>query len=405
MTTLAQTSYADSPSLLKPDFVLFLTGIFVYRAGWFMSLPFMAIYLSHVLKAGPIAIGLVLGVGPLIACVTGFLGSGLTDRFGAKTIILSSACGSALMFFLLCTSNNLIFYGVINLFIAVFRSFLETACQVYIADSLPEEQRSRGLNLRYIVINISAGIGPLIGAKMILLSAQTLFLSTGLIYFITFIGFCFTLKSCSINNLNQTDFLSGLRTSIAVLLRDKIAIAVFLMEFFICFTFAQTEITLPQVMVIRGIPHYVHLFSWLLVINAVMIITLQLPLERLINKYPLIKTIYLSAALFFIAFITFAFAHQGLTYLIATILFTLAEITSVTLGNIIIAQIAPPEMKGIYFGLITLSMLGFSASSLTGGVVLHYFGATLLFSGVAVLGIICFALLFALPKKTLHFKN
>lgn len=396
--------FTSSTKILQSDFAIFLLGIFIYRAGWFMTLPFMAIFLSRTLGASPVAIGMVLGIGPLIACFTGFLAGSLVDRLGAKRIILISAFSSTLIFFLFCTSRNLVLYGVLNLFLAVFRSTLETACQTYVTHLLPEEQRSKGLSLRYMVINLSAGVGPLIGAKLILLSAQTLFIATGLIYLTTFIGFCLVLKSCGAQTSHKS-YWSGLRASTLVLLRDKIAICIFMIEFFISATFAQVEITLPQILATRAIPHYVHVYSWQLVINALMIVVLQLPLDRIINKYSLIKTACISATLFFTAFVCFAFAKQTHTFTIATVLFTLAEMTGVTLCNIIIAKIAPPDMKGVYFGMLTLSMIGFSLSSLIGGVVLKYFGGVVLFNSVAVLSIICFAFLLILPRNTLRFKN
>jgi MFS family permease len=390
---------ASNPTKLPTSFFVFLFGVFIYRTGWFMTLPFMAIYLSRDLGADPISIGVILGAGPLLACFTGLLAGSLSDRFGAKTVMLIGVFCSLIIFILFCLTRNLVMYGVLNLFLGIARSSIDTASQAYVAYLLPAEQRAKGLNMRYITLNLSAVFGPLIGAKVILMSAHILFLATAAVYLLTFLTLMWALKQFV--NTKQMSYWEELRISVGTLLRDKAAVYLFLVAFFVCFTFAQIDTTLPQIMALRPIAHYIHVYSWLLVINALMIVFLQLPLGQLLSKYSPIKFAYLAVAFYIVAFVSFAFANHISIFVIAMVLFTLGEIISAALYNFIVDRIAPPTMKGLYFGIISFAMVGFSFGTLIGGVLLKYFGGVVLFNCVAIFAASCF-IFYTLCRKHSH---
>lgn len=73
-------------------------GTIFSRISLFMTMPFLALYLSRTTHTSPLMIGLTIGVGPLTSTFISFIGGNLSHRFGRKTIIMLSISAWVLVY-------------------------------------------------------------------------------------------------------------------------------------------------------------------------------------------------------------------------------------------------------------------------------------------------------------------
>lgn len=351
-----------------------------------MTIPFMAIYFSQHLNANPIEIGLILGGGLLTSCISGLFIGGLVDRFNAKIIAMIGTGGSAIIFFIFAAPLSLLDYGILNLLLGILRASIDTSTQSYIMELLPEEKRSLSLNLRYTVINISATVGPLIGAFLINRSAHFLFIIAAIIYAISVLLISILPKSnlpCSTENIWHS-----LQASTKILWQENTAKIIFLIEACYCIGFAQIETTLPQIMGLRLNHDYIYSYSWVLITNAIIVVISQLWINRLMQACSAQQAALLLFGLFSLAFLSFAFSHTVFIFICAMIIFSLGEVVGVGLYNKIIDQASTENNRGAYFGVLSFALIGFPVGTSFGGILLKYFGGAALFICIAFIGVI-----------------
>ncbi len=129
-------------------------GTVFARAASFMSLPFLAIYLSQTTGMSSILIGLIVGLGPLAGTFGGFIGGYLSDRFGRQVVMLSTLFVWAGVFLGFALAEEVVVFMVLNLLNGLCRSFFEATSQALMADLTPPEKRMRVFSIRYLAINV-----------------------------------------------------------------------------------------------------------------------------------------------------------------------------------------------------------------------------------------------------------
>lgn len=352
-----------------------------------MTLPFIAIFLTEQ-GIGPVEIGLVIGVGPLLSSMTGVLGGSLTDKLGHRFVMLIALLFSAITFLFFIPFHGPLGLAVLNTSLGIFRSFFDTASKSYLVDLVPLVKRPQAFSIRYVAVNIGGAIGPFLGAEFVTGSIDTLFALTAMAYFITLIAYYFVIENFPISQSQVAGYLKTTLTSFKTVLRDKALIYITLAGLIVFFAFSQLDSTLPQVMSKR-VADYIHVFSHLIALNAILIIVLQTPFDFMIHHFSLKKLAIGAVILFAISFVLFAFAHSAIEFYIAITIMSLGEIANVSLNNIISDRIAPATMKGAYFGAASFSLLGLSIGPFFGGLVLKFFGSILLFIFIASMLILC----------------
>ncbi len=140
---------------------------FCMRAGHFMSLPFLAIYLSKDGLFSPGQIGLVLGISGFMVGSTGLINGMFVDRSSHKKVILISLFISSICYFAFSVSMHSFFMLLfINAALGWFRSLVEIGVITLSINHTKPENLSYAFNARFIGANLGVVLGPLIGALM-----------------------------------------------------------------------------------------------------------------------------------------------------------------------------------------------------------------------------------------------
>ncbi len=132
--------------------------------------------------------------------------------------------------------------------------------------------------------------------------------------------------------------------------------------------------------------------------NTVIIISLQFPLLALMRNFSVAFRIYLSVAILGVSQLVFAFSppETYLSWIAATIIFSIAEVIMIPSLNIIIDQMAPNDLRGSYFAASFLYRIG--SGAYIGGVLLQFVGGKGLFLSMFFICLIIAGLYFYSSK-------
>jgi MFS family permease len=129
-------------------------------------------------------------------------------------------------------------------------------------------------------------------------------------------------------------------------------------------------------------------FGVILALNGVLIVLLQPFLAPLLTRRNRSRTIAASCVLVGLGFGANALARTAPFYALGVIVWTVGEIGSLPVANALVADIAPPRLRGRYQGAYGLAFgLAVCAAPALGTFVLQRMGAVRLWSGCLVLAL------------------
>lgn len=149
---------------VTPDYWMMLLNLFFMKVGQFMLLPFLAIYLSKNTSIHYATIGLIIGVGPFIYGITGFISGILIDRFGVKKTMIFSLVVGGLTTFFFFYATSVAWLLLMSAMVGITRSIFDIASKSYNLTGVSLDDRKIYFSLRFMTVNCAAAIGPVIGA-------------------------------------------------------------------------------------------------------------------------------------------------------------------------------------------------------------------------------------------------
>lgn len=143
----------------------------MFNIGFYIVVPFLAVYMSQDLQAGGALIGLVLGVRTFSQQGMFFVGGALTDRFGVRTMLLTGMMIRVIGFLVAGFSSSVttLMVGVVLIgFAAALFSPAAEAALAYSATTMRLPMpRSQLFALDNLAGRMGALLGPVIGAILI----------------------------------------------------------------------------------------------------------------------------------------------------------------------------------------------------------------------------------------------
>jgi MFS family permease len=394
MTTLTKLEADAGARARVPNLIwlILFAGFWIKCAAYF-TVPFLAVFLAKNTALSLPVIGLVVGAQPLAALAGGFLGGHLSDRFGRRQILFVSLIGSSLAYFgfflaaryLAGGPASWLCFALLNLCAGWFSSFFWPVTQALIADVLSEQQRPVIYRYRYVITNIGAGLGPLLGISLGIAAASTAFLVTALSY-AGFLAILYFLRANIAADGHAQGPHRSFKASIQVLRRNRALRWLLLSAILFGVSYAQIESNLAQFLY-RAFPDGLQFFSFVITLNAICVVALQ-PVASWIEKRTNAKAMMLLGTAIFCAgcLVMAAFPDAKTSFIAGIFVITLGEVLVVPTLSVLIDELAPNGMRGSYFGAATLRQLGPAIGPALGGIVLSGAGATALFIFMAAVG-------------------
>ncbi len=369
---------------LKTEVWLLLGFTFLNRFGFFMSVPYLAFFLSY-LHFTPIAIGTIVASQALAYSIGGIPAGYISDAFGKKNMMAIALIFNAISCIGLAEARSFSYYILFNVLFGLARSLFDSAMPAYLTNVIPKELQRFVFNLRFTIINVAGSIGPLIGIYFAKRHSPIVFDISAVIFVIAALLIMLALKQDRLISNKTSSKMLSLNKTFNVMKTDKSLLFIVLAQIIYYFAYMQLEAPLAQALQMRNPDTATWLFGLMWVINTLMIVVLQMPLSNWMKNIPLLKLAYGGSILLIISFIGLAFYTGTWTFSLSIALLTLGEIAIAPISSIVIAHIAPEELRGSYFGAISLATVGMGFSPIIGGAFLQYSNSETLFLTTAAL--------------------
>jgi MFS family permease len=364
-----------------------------------MVFPFLALYLTQEIGVEPGKAGLVLtfyGIGGLVSAP--FAGK-LSDKIGALNLMKYSLLFSGVLFIIYSFFNDYIIISIISVVLAVINESFRPAGMSFISNEASIEQRKPAYALYRLAINLGMSIGPVIGGLLSSINFHLLFYVDGFTsiaagIFLIFAKWELKPKSTEINDDNEIKFSSP---KIKVWQDGK----------FMYFLMASLPVVMVFFQHISSMPLFVvdqlgfarSTFGFLIAINTVIIIFVEVPLNSLMNKWADWKGLVLGSVLTAIGFGGMVFTTNIWELVITIVIWTFGEMIFFPSAASFVAELSPEKRRGEYMGYYQMMFsLAFTIAPWSGAKIYEVFGSQILWSFTFISGITSAILMLSLKK-------
>lgn len=338
------------------NFWVVIGALFIDRLGGALVFPFIALFITAKFVVGMTEVGQLFAVVAIASVFGSMIGGALTDKFGRKAVIVFGLVASALSALALGFAEDLNVIYIVGMVVGLFANVGGPAQQAIIADLLPEEKRADGFGLLRIVANLAVTIGPAIGGILATYSYLWLFIIDSIASIITALTVLFAIPETKPEIPADKPNESMLQTLGGYLkvTRDALFMAFILASMLMISAYVQMNSTLPVYLRdIHSIPDQG--YGYIISLNAGMVVLFQFWITRRIKHVPPLIVMTLGTLLYAIGFSMYGFVSGYGLFMLAMVIITVGEMFVVPVGQALVANFAPEDMRGRY-----MAVYGFS---------------------------------------------
>ena len=368
---------------LPPVYWALLAGMFVNRLASFVA-TFLGLYLVRARGFAPeqaAAVVALFGAGVLVGAPVGGV---LADAVGRRATMLLSFATGAVSVGALGFVRSPPALATLTFVAAATSELYRPAMNAAIADVVPTADRARAWGLSYWAMNAGWVFGLALGGWLAAHSYTALFLADSL----TTLAFAaIVLRRVPETRPPGTRAHSPLE-GLGLVLRDRTFRGFLLLHLLALTVFVQFQFALPLDMRAHGLGE--PLFALVMVVNGVGVVVLQ-PLQAALGgRRDPSRQLAASALLFGLGYganVLAGVLPPLPVYLAAGVLWTVGEVIGFPYAALLVAELAPPELRGRYQGAFSMSWgIAFTLSPLAGGALLSRGGAPALWGACLAAG-------------------
>jgi len=360
----------------------------INRAGT-MVLPFVALYARQELSVSTGDAGLVLafyGIGALIS--SPFSGK-LSDKIGSLKLMTMSLISTGLFLFLYSVVTDFKVFLGLSFVWAILNEAFRPASMSFISSEITPDRRKTAFALNRLAINLGMSIGPVLGGILSTINFSLLFYVDGLTSLAAGSFLIFTHWDTHEVSENRTETKDQIETANKVSVFKNKKFLYFLLACIpIEIVFFQHIGALP-LHIVNGLGFSTAVFGYLITINTVLIIFVEVPLNDAMRNWEHWKSLSLGALLSGIGFGLLALVESIPPIVLLIIIWTFGEMILFPASGDYVASISPEKQRGEYMGYFQVSFsFSFMVGPWLGAEALEQFGSFNLWLGCFVLGLI-----------------
>lgn len=323
---------------------ILFAGTFLNRFGSFVSV-FLVLYMT---SKGYTAVqaGLAAGAYGLGSLSASFSGGYLTDRLGRRATIILSMFSSAATMLALSQAPTLFVIILLTGLAGLTSELYRPASSALLADLVPPEQRVSAYAWYRLAVNLGVAIGPAAAGLLISRSSLLIFLGDALTSIAFGLLALFALPESKPRTTDQNLEQTGLWKT----LRDDHRYVLFLLgSTLLAFVYFQRLSTFALQIQAYGLSSAI--YGFLLSVNGVVIIVLELPISNITRRFPAQPVIAIGWLLIALGFGLIAAAHTIALLILTVVIWTLGEMVHSPVSAAYVANLAPAHLRGRYQGI------------------------------------------------------
>jgi MFS family permease len=368
---------------LPPVYWFLWAGTVVNRLGGFV-IPFLTLYLTTQRGVSVSQAALMASLFGAGSFTSQLAGGELADRLGRRPVMLMSFLITPIFTILLGLANNLHLIAFLTLVMGFFTDLYRPAVSASVADLVPASARTRAFGYIYWAINLGAALAPILAGFMARYNFFLLFLGdalTTLIYGLIVLW--------RVPETQPAEVVHSARVPIQTRLKQLGQEPILLLFTFLSLLFGmiymQGNVTLPLDMQAHGLGPAD--YGLAIAVNGALIVLVTIQLSHFISRWPRFGAMASAAFFLGLGFGITELAHDLPVFAVSVAIWTIGEIIGATVAPVIISDLAPLELRGLYQGIFGSAWgLAFFIGPLLGGWIFENFGPSALWSGCFALG-------------------
>lgn len=354
-----------------------------------MALPFLVLYLTRSMGFTAEKASLAVAVYGAVALVVSPLSGRLCDKVGALRVMKVSLLSSGAVLLLFPLARG---YWAVLAAIALWALTNEAfrpANMALLTHLATPEQRKPAFALNRLAVNMGMSVGPAVGGFLAMISFHSLFwvngatsiLAGALLSFLTWRqpeGAGNVQGGEAVGSPGRPRSLSGFANGrfIFFLLALMPAVLVFF----------QLNAAFPLYLV-RNLKLPESAFGFVFTLNTIIIVLIEIPLNTAMAHWPHRWALALGTLLTGIGFGAVAFAASFWGVAATVVIWTFGEMITFPGSSAAVADMSPPDRRGEYMGLYTMSFgVAFAVGPWLGTLVLTHLGSAALWAGAFAMG-------------------
>ncbi len=358
-------------------------------AGFSITIPFLSLYLFQERGLSMTVVGTIMMVAGIFAALAHIIGGEMSDRFGRRPVILISLSIRALMYAVMAILIGFtapVWSIAVCYFVGQAIGMMgRPASSAIVADLSPKKKLTEAYGLLRVGVNLGWAAGPAIGGYLaISLSYSWLF---GAAVLLTILAFIIVLVFLRESYKKSPDKLDVQKTS--SIWRDR-SFLIFTFISLLFFLLMGQMMSTLSIYTVDVMGFSTAQYGLLLTTNGLIVVFLQYPVAYKLGSFSKSKILIIGSLMHALGYFIFGLSGAFVMSIVAMVIITLGEIIHAPTSLAVVGEIAPQKYRGRYMGVFGLTqILGISASSLMGGVLLDLFPSQPLaiWGSIALLGI------------------
>lgn len=353
------------PKFPRAVCVIILCAFFKAVAYWALT-PYLPMYLGKRLGISVENSGYLIGLGSLSGTIMSVFCGFLIDRRDKKKIFALSLSVMAVSYLIFPgMSNGFLILGVLMV-INIASSSLAIVTNAWFSIMLSEEESTKAFSIKYILENIGAMVGPVLGTVLV---------------------------SSPVNgkiDVGKTEDL-GIGQTMRLLVQDK-RLLYFTIGGVLSMMIYGALVTFMSLFFSSVLPYdeAYQRVAYISALNAAIVMGLQYFVSALIRKKTIMRWVRFAVGSMMAGLIILIFRSDLLWLTAAIVLLSFGEVAIVPAEYLFIIKITPKEQRGIYLGAQNMIVLGLSISPVLCGYLLKEATASMMFA------VLCIILVFSL---------
>jgi MFS family permease len=382
-----------------PSAKALLAGVFVSRLAGFLQI-FLVLFLTHHGFSSGQA-GLALGLYGAGSVLGTFVGGHLSDRLSARTATLISMGGSAVLIVSIIYIHIYLLLLLVVLLVSSVGLFFRPAAQAMLTELTPSGSLVMVTAMYRLCLNLGTSVAPLIGVALISISYDLLFWAEGcaaLIYGLIAMNF---LPKKAKKEEPTAAAAAAREPGYRALLADQRYMFYLAAVLFVTLAYVQYTAALPLAIVHAKLSLW--WYSAVVTLNAVVVASCEVLATKYVQNWPLRLTALAGFGLVALGYGVYDIAILPVFLIIGTLIWTCSEIIGAPTTFAYPGMVAPPNMRGRYFGAMQSTFgVGIAVGPIIGVTLWNHLGQGVWLCAAAsgVLATICARIGMRIPSAT-----